>query len=256
MRTAEGGEAGESRMPVTGHLEELRGRLLKVIWALLLGMGAAYFVSDELIAWLRRPLGRELYFFSPTEAFWMAMKVSFFGGLFLAFPVILIQLWRFVSPGLLPNERKYALPFVILGTLFFIAGLLFGYFLVLPFTLRFLVGFGTRQGLQPVFSIGLYVDFILKLLLAFGLIFELPLVITVMAKLGWVNHRFLARHRSYALLVNAVVAAILTPTSDIFNMMLMLGPLMVFYELGILGARFFGRRPAPSRVGEEAESKA
>jgi len=246
----------ESRMPFTGHLGELRSRLLKVVWTLLGGMVLAYAVSDQLIAWLRRPLAGELYFFSPTEAFWVAMKVSFFGGLFLSLPVILYQIWRFVAPGLLPNERRLLLPFVLIGCLFFISGLLFCYFVVAPFALTFLVGFGLQQGLKPVFSIGLYMDFLLKFLLAFGVAFELPLVITVMAKLGLVTPQFLARHRRYAILVNAIVAAILTPTTDVFNMMLMMVPLLLFYELGIWGARFFGRKPAPSDAAEEAGSRA
>lgn len=243
-------------MPVTGHLEELRGRLLKIIWTVLGAMGITYFFSDVLIGWLKRPLAGELYFFSPTEAFWVTLKVSFFAGALLSLPVILYQLWRFVAPGLLPRERRYALPFVMLGCLFFILGLLFCYFVVLPFALNFLVGFGTERGLKTMFSIGLYVDFLLKFLLAFGVIFELPLAITLLAKLGLVTPQFLARNRRYAILVNGVIAAILTPTSDIFNMMLMMVPLLLFYELGIVGARFFGRGRSSSEVVEEAESGA
>jgi sec-independent protein translocase protein TatC len=247
-------DSEDSRMPITGHLEELRSRLLKVIWTVLGGMVISYAVSDSLIGWLKRPLAADLYFFSPTEAFWVAMKVSFFGGLFLSLPVILFQIWRFVAPGLLPNERRLVLPFVLVGCFFFISGLLFCYFVVAPFALAFLVGFGLQQGLKPVFSIGLYMDFLLKFLLAFGVAFELPLVITVLAKLGLVTPQFLSRHRRYAILVNAILAAILTPTTDVFNMMLMMVPLLLFYELGIWGARFFGRKPIRSDVAEEAAS--
>lgn len=246
----------ESRMPISGHLEELRSRLIKVVWTLVGGMVLAYAGSDILIGWLKRPLAADLYFFSPTEAFWVAMKVSFFGGLFLSLPVILYQIWRFIGPGLLPNERRLALPFVLIGSLFFVLGLLFCYFIVAPFALTFLVGFGIQQGLKPVFSVGLYMDFLLKFLLAFGLIFELPLVITILAKLGLVTPQFLARHRRYAVLVNAILAAVLTPTTDIFNMMLMMVPLLLFYELGIWGARFFGRKPIRSEAAEEAGSGA
>jgi sec-independent protein translocase protein TatC len=246
----------DARMPITGHLEELRSRLIKVIWTLVGGMVLAYAGSDILIGWLKRPLAADLYFFSPTEAFWVAMKVSFFAGLFLSLPVILYQFWRFVGPGLLPNERRLALPFVLIGSLFFVLGLLFCYFIVAPFALTFLVGFGIQQGLKPVFSVGLYMDFLLKFLLAFGLIFELPLVITILARLGLVTPQFLARHRRYAVLVNAILAAVLTPTTDIFNMMLMMVPLLLFYELGIWGARFFGRKPIRSEAAEEAGSGA
>jgi sec-independent protein translocase protein TatC len=170
--------------------------------------------------------------------------------------VALYQIWRFVSPGLLAHERRLAAPFVLLGCLFFVLGLAFCYFVVAPFALNFLVGFGLQQGLKPVFSIGLYIDFLLKFLLAFGLVFELPLAITVLAKLGLVTPQFLSRQRRYAILVNAILAAILTPTTDVFNMMLMMVPLLVFYELGIWGARLFGRKPIRAGVAEAAKGEA
>jgi sec-independent protein translocase protein TatC len=248
--------ADASRMPITGHLEELRSRLIKVVWTVLGGMVLTYTVSDVLIGWLKRPLAADLYFFSPMEAFWVTIKVSFFAGLFLSLPVALYQIWRFISPGLLPHERRLAGPFVLVGCLFFVLGLAFCYFVVAPFALNFLVGFGIQQGLKPVFSIGLYIDFLLKFLLAFGLVFELPLVLTILAKLGLVTPQFLSRNRRYAILVNAILAAILTPTTDVFNMMLMMIPLLIFYELGIWGARFFGRKPIRSGLAEEAKGEA
>lgn len=248
--------AEASRMPITGHLEELRSRLIKVVWTVLGGMVLAYAVSDVLIGWLKRPLAADLYFFSPTEAFWVTIKVSFFAGLFLSLPVVLYQIGRFVSPGLLPHERRLAVPFVLIGCLFFVLGLTFCYFVVAPFALNFLVGFGMQQGLKPVFSIGLYIDFLLKFLLAFGLVFELPLALTILAKLGLVTPQILSRNRRYAVLVNAILAAILTPTTDVFNMMLMMVPLLIFYELGIWGARFFGRKAVRSGLAEEAKDEA
>ena len=246
--------AENSRMPITGHLEEFRSRLIKVIWTLVGGMVLAYAVSDVLIGWLKRPLAAELYFFSPTEAFWAAMKVSFFAGLFLSLPVILYQIWRFVAPGLLPNERRLALPFVLIGCLFFVLGLIFCYFVVAPFALTFLVGFGTQQGLKPVFSVGLYVDFLLKFLLAFGVIFELPLVITILARMGVVTPATLAKNRKYAILGAFIAAAILTPTPDAFNQTLMAGPLIILYEVGIVCARIFGKRPPPAVVPPETSA--
>lgn len=246
------------RMPLTGHLEELRVRLFKSVGAVAVGMGLTYSFSDALIGWLRQPDITDLYAFSPVEAFWTTLKVCFFSGLFLALPVVLYQIWKFVSPGLLPNERKYSLPFVALGFLFFLLGLLFCYAVVLPFAIHFLVGFGMERGIKPVYSVGMYVDFTLKFLLAFGLIFELPLILTLLARLGLVTPAFLSRNRRYAVLVNAVLAALLTPTTDVFNMMLTMIPLMVFYELGILGARIFHRREdasgGPETAGSEGES--
>lgn len=228
-------------MPLAGHLDELRRRLFKSLGAVGVGMLLTYSFSDELIAWLRQPGVTALYALSPVEAFWTTLKVSFFSGLVVALPVVIWQIWKFVSPGLLPRERRYALPFTVLAFLFFVLGLLFCYKVVLPFAMKFLVGFGTDRGIMPLFSIGMYVDFSLKFLLAFGLIFELPLALTLLSRLGLITPKFLARNRRYAILVNAVLAALLTPTTDVFNMMLTMLPLMVFYELGILGARLFGR---------------
>ncbi|HEY5649008.1 MAG TPA: twin-arginine translocase subunit TatC [Nitrospiria bacterium] len=250
----EGKMPGEVKMPMTGHLAELRSRLLKVVWCILGASVVAYFFSDRLIALLKHPLAGDLYFFAPIEPFWVTLKVSFFAGLFLSFPFSLFQLWRFIAPGMLPGERRYALPFVILGSLFFILGLMFCYFIVFPFALNFLVTFGINQGLDSMLSIGRYMDFMLKFLLAFGLVFELPLTITLLARLGIVTAAGLSRYRHYAILGNALLAAILTPTGDIFNMMLMMGPLILFYELGILGARFFGRKPRVETTMEEAET--
>ena len=229
-------------MPLTGHLEELRNRVLKALGAVGIGMILTYSFSDRIITLLQRLGSTKLYSLFPAEAFWTVLKVSFFSGLLVALPFVLLQIWRFISPGLLSKERRYSLPFIVLAYLFFIFGVLFCYVIVLPFALQFLIEFGVGQGIQPMFSIGMYVDFCIKFLLAFGLIFELPLALVLLSKLGWVTPDFLAKNRRYAFLINAVLAAFLTPTSDIFNMMLTMLPLVVFYELGIMGARMFGRK--------------
>lgn len=232
----------EARMPITAHLEELRKRLLISSAAVGLGFALSLFLTGPVLKWLERPLGVEVYFFSPTEAFWTHVKVAFFTGLLIALPVVLYQLWRFLAPGLYRRERRYALLFVMLSLLFFMLGWFFCAYVALPFALKFLVGFGVERGIKPLISIGMYVDFTLKFYLAFGLIFQLPLALTLLSRMGLMSAQFLAHHRKYALLVNAVVAASLTPTSDIFNMMLMLIPLTLLYEMGILGARLFGAR--------------
>ncbi len=232
--------AEEARMPITGHLEELRKRILVSLVAVGLGFAVSMTLTTPILKWLQRPLGEDVYFFSPTEAFWTHMKVAFFSGLFLASPVVLYEGWRFIAPGLYRRERRYALLFVLLSLFFLMLGLLFCAFIALPFAMQFLISFGTERGIKPLISIGMYIDFTLKFYLAFGLIFQLPLALTLLARMGFLTASFLARHRKYAFLINAVAAAILTPTSDIFNMMLMLIPLTVLYELGILGARFFG----------------
>ena len=235
-----------ARMSFFDHLTELRQRIIWSVVAIGAGFMATIYFSDRIIKFLARPLDVKLAFLAPTEAFWVNMKVAMIAGLFLALPVVLYQVWAFVAPGLFPHERRYALPFVFIGTLFFALGVAFALWVVIPFAVTFLVGFGETRGLTPVISIGSYVDFVLKFSLAFGAVFELPLAITLASRLGLVTPQFLSKNRKYAILFNFIAAAILTPTPDIFNQVLMAGPLCLLYELGILSARVFGRRPKPA----------
>ncbi|MBI3391758.1 MAG: twin-arginine translocase subunit TatC [Nitrospirae bacterium] len=247
-------------MPLTAHLEELRKRLLVSIVAVGIAMVVTFNQSHFILQLVQAPLNTTyvfervppyvqakarpepltLYFHTPTEPFWTHLKLAFFAALFLSVPVILFEVWRFIAPGLLPGERHYALPFVVLSTLFFALGLAFCYKVVLPFALNFLVSFD--ENLKPILTVGEYVDFCVKFLLAFGLIFELPLVITLMARMGLTTPAFLARNRKYAVLLAFIIGAILTPTPDVFNQTLMAGPLIILYEIGIISARLFGRK--------------
>ncbi len=136
------------------------------------------------------------------------------------------------------------MPFVLVGSVFFLLGASFALFVVIPFAMRFLVSFPGKD-LAPMISVGAYVDFVLKFTLAFGAVFELPVIITIAARLGVVTPQMLSKNRKYAILINFIIAAVLTPTPDIFNQTLMAGPLCILYELGIISARLFGRRPAP-----------
>jgi len=245
----------EKKMSFFDHLGELRQRIIWSLVAILVGLVVALNFTDRLMKFVRRPFevavpGMKLVFLSPTEAFWVYMKVALIAGVVLAMPLVLYQIWAFISPGLLRHERRYALPFVVTGSLFFLMGAAFALFIVIPFAMRFLVTFPGAE-LTPMISIGAYVDFVLKFTLAFGAVFELPLAITLAARLGLVTPQFLAKNRKYAILVNFILAAILTPTPDIFNQCLMAVPMCVLYEMGILAARLFGRRaqvaaaPAP-----------
>jgi sec-independent protein translocase protein TatC len=229
-------------MPLGAHLAELRRRLIVSLVAVGAGMAAAFPFASVIIGWLQRPLDQPLYFLSPTEAFWAHMKVALFGGLILALPVLAYQLWRFVAPALYRSERRSLLLFVGASTGSFALGVAFCHLVAFPFALRFLIDFGLSGGLTPMITVGAYLGFAVKFYLAFGLIFEVPLALTLLARLGVFTAALLARHRRHALLVNAIAAAVLTPTSDLFNMLLMLGPLTLLYEIGILGARLFGRR--------------
>jgi sec-independent protein translocase protein TatC len=205
-------------------------------------------------------MGHTLIFTSPTEAFWVQMKVALIAGLFLASPGILWQVWRFVEPGLHGHEKKYAVPFILIGSLLFIGGGAFSLFVVTPYALNFLLSYA-RPGLTPMITLENHVGFLLKFTVAFGLVFELPLAITLLARMGVVNAKMLARNRKYAILGAFVVAAVLTPTPDIFNQTLMAGPLIILYEVGIISARLFGRRraaaaPPASSNGQPPDSGA
>jgi sec-independent protein translocase protein TatC len=239
------GGKDQAEMPITGHLLELRSRLVKSVLFLLLFCGIAFYFSDQIFFWFRRPLNAELIFLSPAEAFWSDLKISLFVGFLCAFPVILYEVWQFISPGLLPKERGYFLPFIILGTLFFFLGVAFCYFVALPLALDFLIDYGRRSGIKPQISVSMYIDFNLKFLLAFGLIFELPLGMILLSRIGILTVPFLARNRKYAILLAFVIAAILTPTPDIFNQTVMAIPLIILYEVGIIAVRIFGRKSAP-----------
>ncbi len=241
------------KMSFMEHLGELRTRIVRSLIALLVGLVVTFPLSQRIVDWLAQPIqatGNTLVFLAVTEAFWVQMKVALLTGLFLASPAILWQVWAFVAPGLFAHERKYAAPFVIVGSLLFVGGGAFSLKVVTPYAISFLLSF-SRPGLTPMISIGSYIDFLVKFTLAFALIFELPLAITLAARLGLVTPRALAKNRKYAVLGAFVTSAILTPTPDAFNQMLMAGPLILLYEVGIISARIFARRPKPAPVAGE-----
>ena len=247
----------EGKMSFLEHLGELRTR---IIWSLVpsaVGLLVAFHYSDKVLLYLRRPLDRvnvQLVALTPTESFWTSMKISMVVGVILALPVILWQVWAFIAPGLHKHERRFAGPFVIIGTVLFLLGATFALLVVMPFGVEFLLNFTKQQGIQPMISVSSHVDLVIKFTLGFGLVFELPLVLTMLSRMGIVTPKFLAKNRKYAILVNFVIAAILTPTPDILNQSLMAGPLIVLYEIGILAARIFGRRsPKAEPVAAPAE---
>lgn len=252
------------KMPLTEHLGDLRKSITISLIALLIAFVVAFNYSEEIFRSIMFPLKynlsfsvknpfisiipqeklsqtTKLVFLAPAEAFWMSMKVSFVAALVLALPVIFYQLWKFISPGLLAKEKKYVFPFVISATGLFVAGALFCFFMVLPFAMGFLLTYKLGDVLMPMLSVGLYVDFCLKFILAFGAVFELPVVIIFLTRMGIVTTKTLAKNRKYAVLVAFILAAILTPTPDIFNQTLMAIPIIILYEIGILVSRIFVR---------------
>jgi sec-independent protein translocase protein TatC len=250
-------KAVDDKMSFLEHLGELRTRIVRALLAVLVGLCIAIPFSERLEDYLMRPVTKlklNLVFISPSEAFWVQMKVALIAGLFIAAPGILWQVWAFVSPGLHPHEKKYAAPFIILGSLMFIAGGAFALLVVTPYAIQFLLGFA-RPGLQPMITIQSHIDFLLKFTLAFGLVFETPLLITLLARIGIVTPKMLARNRKYAILGAFIIGAVLTPTPDAFNQTMMAGPLIILYEVGIISARIFGKRPSSAASVEEAETR-
>ncbi|MBI5182342.1 MAG: twin-arginine translocase subunit TatC, partial [Nitrospirae bacterium] len=199
----------EGKMPLTGHLTELRKRLVVSIAAIGIGFIASSVYSDQLIGLIVKSINIKIVFLAPTEAFWAEMEMAFFLGIFLALPVLLYQLWKFIAPALHPEERRYGLPFVMLSFVFFLIGVLFALVVVLPFAIKFLLSYQT-EWMQPMISVGNLVDFYVKFLLAFGLVFELPLAITILSRIGILTPAFLSKNRKYAVLANFIIAAVLT----------------------------------------------
>ncbi len=248
----------DEKLPFTAHLEELRKRLIVCFIAVGVGFVLSYGFKERLFDILVQPLTSamqaddKLIFTGLPEAFFTYLKVSFLSGLILAAPVIIYEFWMFVSPGLYRREKRILLPIIFLSTVFFVGGALFGYFIVFPYGFKFFLGFATDR-IRALPSMKEYLSFASKLLLAFGLVFELPLALTFMARLGIVSVDFLKKNRKYAILIFFVGAAILTPP-DVVTQVMMALPLMLLYEISIVGARLFGRKaPAAAREEDEVE---
>jgi len=236
----------EDKKPFLEHLEELRQRLIRCLIAVGVAFVICYIFSKEIFALLTIPLrealpeGSSMIFTNLPEAFFTYLKLSFFSGIFLAFPYILYQAWLFVAPGLYAHEKRYLLPFLIFATFFFVAGAAFGYFVVFPYGFRFFLGFST-DFIRPAPKVKEYLSFSLTLLLAFGVVFELPVFIFFLSRMGVVDHRMLARNRRYAILIIFIAAAIFTPP-DVITQLMMAAPLLVLYELSVWVAKVFGRK--------------
>jgi sec-independent protein translocase protein TatC len=233
------------KMSFMEHLGELRTRIMWSLLAAGIGIAIALFITDPVMRFISRPLlsmKTELVFTSPTEAFWTWMKVAMMLGIFISMPGILYQVWKFVAPGLHAHEKKYAVPFILVGSLLFLIGGVFAMLIIIPYASTFLVTFGQEKGWKPMLTVSSYTDFVIKFTLAFGLVFELPVVITILSLIGVVTPQFLSKNRKYAILVNFIIAAVLTPTPDMINQSLMAGPLCILYEVGIICARVATRR--------------
>ena len=263
------------RQPITEHLGELRKGIFTSLIVVAIGFAVSFYYSEQIFSILILPMhyilsfsleepylafrktgsaDLNLVFLAPAEALWMHFKIAFISGAIATSPVIFYQVWRFVSPGLLQKEKKYALPFVFVTTLLFITGALFCFIIVLPFAMNFLLNYKT-ENLKPMISVGKYVDFCLKFIVAFGLVFELPVIVVFLTRMGIVTTEFLSKNRKYAVLVAFILAAFLTPTPDAFNQTLMAVPIIVLYEAGILASKVLNRISSRKEKEKEKNEK-
>lgn len=239
-------------MTLIEHFEELRNRLFIALGAWVVGMAVAFAFRTELLAWLRAPLPDNLTLtaFRILEPFMVSMQISAFFGLALAAPVIVGQVWGFIAPGLYPEERRWAVPFVLMTALAFSMGILFAYYVILPFALPIIVGFLVGE-VQLLPGIGDYISKLLAYMAVFGLIFEMPVVSFLLARLGFVRAPLLRQYRRYAVIVSFVAAALITPTADPINLLLVALPLVILYEVSILVVRISQRKVPFARDDSE-----
>jgi len=238
----------QKEMSFVDHLSELRSRILKCLIAVLVCSGLCYRFWEKILRLLTGyPLHRlqpppELIYTGPTEGFMISIKIALFSGLLSAAPFVFFQFWRFTAPGLFQNEKKQILPLILFSTFFFLSGIAFSYRIVLPIAFDFLMNC-TPAPLRPLLSIDHYIGFVVKFMAAFGLVFELPVLAFIFARMGILTAAFLRRNFRYAVILIFILAAILTPP-DVFSQTLMALPLLALYLLCIPIAHFARSRHA------------
>src|SRR6266478_927236 len=236
-------ESAKDEMPTMGfldHLEELRKRIIYSIVAIVVGFFACWGYAENIYQIMQRPimealhsngLSAKLVYLNPTEPFNLYLKVGFMAGLFVASPFVLYQLWCFISPGLYRNEKRYVTPFMVSTVALFLAGGYFGYKLVYPQALEFLISYGKQ--FQPMITIGEYTNLFLTIIIGMGVIFEMPILVFFLSLMGIVSAGWMWRNLRYSILVIFVIAAIITPTTDILNMCIFAAPMIALYVLSI-----------------------
>lgn len=241
------------QMTLLDHLDELRKRIMWSLVALLVAFLLCWTFVQEIYGFLEMPIrpflpeGTKLSYLGPADPLMLYIKVALLAGVFVASPFLLWQVWRFVSPGLYSRERRWAAPFVVLGSLFFLGGGSFAYFVAFPFAVEFLLGIGEQ--FQPVITIERYFSFLMTVILGLGLMFELPIVIFVLSQAGLVTPQFLIRHFRWAVLLIFITSAIVTPTPDVVNLCVFAVPTIGLYLLGV-GAAWVAQRGGRQRAGE------
>ncbi|KPJ51136.1 MAG: hypothetical protein AMJ41_00310 [candidate division Zixibacteria bacterium DG_27] len=232
-------------MSFLDHLEELRFRIIKCLASILIFSIAAYIFSDQIYTILQIPLYKavpdiKLHYFKVTEGFTIRVKMSLLAGMIVSVPVILYQIWQFVVPGLYEREKRMVVPVVAAGSIFFLLGAIFCFFVVLPRAIAFLSNVAF-EGLEPTWMIQEYFSFMMRMILAFGVAFELPIVCFFLGQLGIINSKLMAKGRRYALVAIVILAAIITPP-DVFSQVVLALPVYLLYELSILVVKLTGRK--------------
>ena len=235
------------KMSFLDHLDELRRRIIYAVSAIGIGFVLSFFFIDQIFDFIMRPLqqmlppGGTLIFTDPSEAFMLYIKIALISGLMLASPAVMAQVWLFVAPGLYAHEKKWAIPFVIMSSFFFVLGAAFSHYVVFPLTWRFFASFTTdiltfMPRIQPAFSV------YLRLLLAFGVVFQMPTIVLFLARMGVLTPRFMIRNFKYAMLLIVILSAVVTPDGGGVSLVAMSGPLVVLYVFSIGLAWMFGKK--------------
>lgn len=218
-----------SSMSVVDHLSELRTRLVIAIVAIIIGTLGAYYYVEDILQILVAPAGK-LYYTKPTEAFFTYMKISLVAGCIVSSPVWFYQIWAFIVPALSKGEKKVTFMVMPTAVVLFVVGVLFSYYLVLPMAIQFFIGFGTDE-LQPLFSIGQYIDFVIAFILPFGITFELPLILIALGVLGILSSDRLREYRKMFILLAFIIGAAISPTPDMLSQTMIAGPMILLYEI-------------------------
>jgi len=262
------GAEEDKKMPLLDHLIELRQRLLYSAIAFVIAFIGCFYFAQHMFDFLAAPMaeyfhdqtGRRFIYTDLTEPFFTQIKLAAFGALCVSFPIVATQIWRFVAPGLYKNERQAFLPFIIATPVMFLLGAAFLYYVLLPFAIKFFAGFETMrtEGTLPMqleARVGEYVGFVMTLIFAFGLCFELPVLLTLLAKVGLVTSDGLKRKRRYAIVLVFIVAAVVTPP-DVFSQISLAVPILLLYEVSIWLARLVEKKREQSEIEEESDDTA